>query len=234
MSVRRRKIPAGLFPTEVVLCSALMERARAEGLQAHPETSGWDVLIVDPVTGVQVGVQAKLRPSVAVLAQALVGEREDGPEVHAVLVPVATWEFRRVASALRVLVLPGAEMAMASERWPYELCGALERAQRWEHPGRAWVPPVEVLGMVAGSPAPRTVSPWKVKAVRLCARVRAQGVVTAADFKALGLDRRWWTEPRRGCLVAAPGGGWEARHSLALPDKDWPELVAAMQSQATQ
>jgi hypothetical protein len=54
--------------------------------------------------------------------------------------------------------------------------------------------PDYIPDVVAGSPAPRTLSPWKVAALRIIARCEKNGFVTREDFRSCGIDMRRWTE----------------------------------------
>jgi len=205
--------------SEADLCADLIAHARADGYVVHPETSGWDVLLVD-TDGTQAGVQAKLRAGLEVLCQALQPpEKQPGPARHAVLIPVPNYQLSAVARAAGIAVLlPG-----GGPRW------ALSRARVWQHPEPAWVPerPVEVP---AGVPGPRLVTRWKVAAVKLCAVLRARGFLTRADFREHGVDPRWWLRGPSRCLVTDGNGVYteDSERPGLLPDLRWPEVVAAV------
>lgn len=231
----RTKLPSGMFGSETELCAQLIDVARAAGYQAHPEVGNWDVLLVCRETGDQVGVQAKLRPSVDVLAQALTDERHPGPEVHAVLVPTASRAFLSVARTSRVHVFQGVHLGSL------DMPTVLARAQRWQHRVREWAPEVEIR-FPAGVPSPKRVTPWKMSAVKLCLLARSRGYVTRKDLTELKLDPTWWFNPKFGPvltprLVEREGGSEVRRGEYVLhdssspmvPDLRWPEVVDALQ-----
>lgn len=216
------------YVSEAALCEVLAALARAEGLVVYPETSGWDLLLVRPEDGEQVGVQAKLRPNVDVLEQALVGARAKGPEVHAVLVPSCSAAFRRVALELNLCVLEGYlldpehGMDRGARGW-WRLREVLEKAPRHHHlPGRCWVPPF-VPNLPAGVPGPRSVTPWKVHAAQMCARVRAGEALSNREVRSLGMD------PTSFDLV--PGekpARYRPRADTSLPDVGFPEVCLGL------
>jgi hypothetical protein len=227
------------FRSEAALCDVFIEKARAEGLVCHPETSGWDVLVVDPESGEQAGVEAKLRPNVHVLFQATrTLEHRPGPDVHAVLVPSATEAFSWVAEELRVTVLEGWRFIPEETRhaWrchePETARGVLfDRTPRWNHPRPEWEPEVEVF-QSAGTPGPRSVTPWKIAAVKLCLRLRAEGSVRRHDVLNDRVLKASWSLWSQRWLV---GIGKEGRHTLygprpgaELPDEMYPRLTEAL------
>jgi len=179
------------------------------------------------------GVQAKLQPNVDVLAQTLVGDREKGPDIHAVLVPTCSRAFGDVARALNLLVLEAADFdatRLAPWKHPAMLPELVELAPRRIHlPGRCWVPPFVPTGP-AGVPAPCQVTPWKVNAARLCALLRERGEagVTTREIKALELAPSTW---QRNWLDKVPGTSpprWRPCAGVKLPDVDFPEVVTGL------
>lgn len=225
------------FGSERLLCDVFLEKARAEGLRCHPEASGWDVLVVDPESGEQAGVEAKLRPNVHVLYQATVQrEHGPGPAVHAVLVPSASEAFSWVAEELRVAVVEGwrliPEETRHGHRAPVLVRDALfDRAPRWSHLRPAWEPEVEVL-QSAGAPGPRRTTPWKIAAVKLCLRLRVEGSVRRMDVvrdPVLGgswslWSQRWLDPISRDGRVTIYG----PRPGAKLPDEMYPRLAEAL------
>lgn len=232
--------------TESEFCARFMEAARRDGWVPYPETSGWDLVLVwsgsgngsrtvgGPILeGTQVGVEAKLRPSVEVLCQAYRRVRfhsREKPHHAAVLVPKASRHFKEVAEALSLGVYTEEHCADYSRfvkktRWPEPRPRFYERryigppSQRLEEANGVWIPPV-VPGGPAGVPSPSPLTPWRVSAIRLCNRLREKGYVTSSDFKELGIRAQtfldqWWikrdfTGTRTARYVAIPGA--------ALPD----------------
>lgn len=220
------------FASEAELCAVLRSAAEAAGWAFYPETGGWDaILVLEDET--QVGVQAKLRANVDVLAQAIVPPRLAGPDIHAVLVPSCSRAFQDVAHELGFIVLIGDRLrrkpdpdirgvgAYVGERY---LEHSVRKAPRAIHlPGRCWLPPF-VPNSPAGVPSPRSVTPWRVAAAKLCAELRKGYEPTNAELRERGLApstwvRRWiepvaGTRPRRYRLI--PG--------VTLPDVAFPDI----------
>lgn len=227
----RRKVEA--YPSEAEMCEVLRAATLAEGWAPYPETGGWDLLLVRPLDGLQVGVQAKLLPNVDVLSQTLVGDREKGPDVHAVLVPTCSEAFREVARALRVLVLEAGNLDAARlPTWKRlaKLPELVEVAPRRVHlPGRCWLPPF-IPTLPAGTPGPQQVTPWKVGASKLCATLRTRGGegVTTAEIRALELAPSTW---QRRWLERVPGTAparWVPLAGVRLPDVEFPWVAAGL------
>lgn len=213
------------FASEAALCEVLREAVRKVGWTFYPETGGWDALLVlEDET--QVGVQAKLRANVDVLAQAIVPARRVGPDVHVVLVPSCSRAFRDVALELGIGVLVGDVFRGERPRSagdPSYLERVVSKAPRTTHlPGRCWLPPFVPDGP-AGVPAPRAVSAWRVAAAKLCAEIRTGFEPTNEEIRTRGLSPSTWyqwldpipeTRPRR----------YRLRPTTSLPDVAFPEV----------
>lgn len=215
-----------MFGSEAELCHRFVELATELGYVAHCEVSGWDVLLVAP-NGEQIGVQAKLRANVDVLAQALGHDDMPGPDVHAVLVPDSSAAFKYVAKLIRVFVFDGAWL----ERWSFD---ALAKIPRWKHTAREWVPEVLVPNP-AGVPAPKSITPWKMAAVKLCLSARENGFVTAKMMRELKLSTTWWFAPTSGpALIRRARGQYTLRDPAdpRMPDLKWPEIAEALRSKS--
>lgn len=237
----RRRPPKGLFGSEAELCRALIDRVRDE-FAVYPETSGWDLVLVSRATGEQIGIEAKLRANLDVLVQAHAYASHElrvaGPAVRAVLVPDAGHAFKYIARELRLAVIEGWMYVVDREGRQTHPAAAkavfdveIRTAPRWSPKKPLWLPPAEPAGLVAGASAPLRMTPWKVKALELCALLRSRGYLEPADFRRLKVDSGWWirgigrTPPRlipesRGRYVQAPG--------MLLPDEMWPELAVSM------
>jgi len=181
--------------SEEELCSWFGELATKDGWTVYPETAGWDLLLVKD--HVQIGVEAKLRANVDVLAQALrPGIENDGPRFHAVLVPKAGRAFLEVARTLRVVTFDRRALESDAHLYWYRQDGhALIRPPfewfAWNHPDPAELPPI-VPDVPAGVPSPRTLTKWKIGAIRICLRIRARGWVAKRDFTELGVSPSHW------------------------------------------
>lgn len=208
------------------MCELLRSVAMGEGWVVYPETSDWDMILVRPGDSFQVGVQAKQQPNVDVLAQTIVSDRCKGPDVHAVLVPTCSQAFREVARAMGVLVLEAASMDTSrAGRWarPARLEDLVDKAPKRVHlPGRCWLPPF-VPQLPAGVPGPRQVTPWKVYAAELCARIRTGDPLSNRNARALRLnvDRLELLPGTKPRLYRVPSGTW-------LPDMDFPEVAEGL------
>lgn len=216
---------------ETDLCDEFATRARESGWTVYPETGGWDLLLVS-ANATQVGVQAKLRANFEVVAQAMwrsLYTPEYGPDFRAVLVPAAPPGFRAVCDELRIHVYLPAEEAWA--RAVVVPPDPLRRATSRRHV----LPPI-VPSWSGGAPSPKTLSRWRVGALRLCALLRSRGYITAADFKAQKVDRSRWVaagwvrgEGERGSLRYVPG-----HNAAGLPDVGYEaerDALAALDAQ---
>lgn len=220
------------FASEAALCDVLREVVKTVGWTFYPETGGWDALLVLP-DETQVGVQAKLRANVDVLAQAIVPPRRVGPDVHAVLVPSCSSAFRDVAHELGFAVLIGDRLRRAPDPeirgvgayvGPRYLEHSVSKAPRVTHlAGRCWLPPF-VPDLPAGVPSPRSVSPFRVAAARLCAELREGFEPTNAELKERGLAPSTWI----GRWLAPVEGTRPRRYrpivGVTLPDVAFPEV----------
>lgn len=210
--------------SEADLCDWLIEREARHGWTAYPETGEWDVLLVRP-DGFQVGIEAKLRPCLAVLEQAASRmDRRKRPDQAVVLVGAITWEFKQVATRLHLGVYAWSRYS-SSDLPDYPDRG---------HRDRIELPPfVPVLR--GGQPSPTPLTRWKLAALRLCLKLRAQGYVTAKDVTDLGMSLSRWTQPQaHGPWLVAdgrdPGSPRRTRYIAGggsqLPDQIYPELAA--------
>lgn len=228
MPTRRLRIAPG-YKTEAELCDDVIAWARKGGAAVHPECSGWDLVLVAP-NGEQIGVQAKLKPVLKVVAQALEGMRGNtGPDIVALAVPLYDIDLDRVAASLDMTLLAGVSLA---PRGHADFAWWMRNAKRRATKRRCWVPDVEVE-MPCGVPSPRTLSPWKFGAAKLCARLRAGETFTRREAGELGIALSTWVQ--RG-WVRRVGESRPARYGLRtiaeggrpLPDRDFPEVVAAL------
>lgn len=216
------------FGTEAALCALLRAVASDVGWTFYPETGGWDAVLVLP-DDTQVGIQAKLRANVDVIAQAIVPAPRVGPDVHAVLVPTCSRAFRDVAGELGIAVLVGSSLRASPYSDPRRyLSGVVEKAPRSTHlPGRCWLPPF-VPDLPAGVPAPRVVSAWRVAAAQLCADLRTGLEPTRAELERRGLSpSSWcgrWLEPIDGTRPRR----YRPFAGVALPDVAFPEVARGL------
>lgn len=200
-----------------------------EGFRVVPECSGWDMILVAPETEEQIGVQAKLRPNLEVLGQAIVAPRRRTPDVIAVLVPNIPRYFGEVALGLRMGIFT--PVGIRSGVGPLWMLAHGPR--RDVVAGRCWVPPAGIeVAIPAGVPSPRTISPWKIAAARLCIRLRAGETLTRSDFASAGVRVDNWIRAKQVVRVDGERGryviGGPAVGGLPLPDESMPEVVDAV------
>lgn len=235
------------FKTESEMCAAFQRQMKACGWRVFPETSGFDILLVAGSTarwgatwkkqlveeGLQIGVEAKLRPNIKVLYQSLPmrhGARS-GPDFHMVLTPTHSSEFVAVAGRLGILVasitpeirFKGDNDLRMPPLFPFARCLYSEPC---------WVPGVEVE-MSAGAASPRTISPWKLKAVRFCIEAEKRDFVTASDFAEAGLSASTFVR-QRWFVVCGKIGRYNRyqlnRDAADAPHRRFPEVAAAIRA----
>lgn len=227
IATRRLADAKAAFPTEAALCQVFVDRARAQGFVVHAECSNWDLVLVAP-DGLQVGVEAKLRPNLDVLAQAI-GPQTRGPDVHAVLVPYVRYGcvFEVVASQLGILVIRAVQLF---DPIGIDIAQLVSGARRWYHDAPLWMPPQEIVEMRAGHPSPVRITPWKVAAMELCKILRAKGFLVRSDFSTQRVSPTWWITGTAAPLCCERvGKQWRyVATGKPLPDERWPEVARAL------
>lgn len=169
------------FKTEGELCDHFSMVANSNGWQAFPEVDGWDLVLFDGVT--QVGVEAKLRANIQLLAQAMRRTRgRRGPDYRAALVPNASRDLVDVCFCLRIVLFTFSTRLIALNP-SFNL-----------KPKQKLILPSVPLQDGGGRPSPRTLSMWREKSLRLCLRLRRDGFVTGKDFEGLKLHRQNWIQ----------------------------------------
>lgn len=231
MATKKKK--SSIFALESDMCAAFTKRNREAGAKVYPECGGWDLVLVWPPGGLwplppvprfahtrkpfddykggmQIGIQAKLRPNIEVLAQT-VRESTRGPHFRAVLVPYATGEFLELAKYLRISVYVEDETTKQTVPGGY----------LWETKSRLALPPIEPT-WEGGGASPRVLSAWRVNALKICHILRTKGVVTKADFQRLGLEIKSWVSQGWLRSERTPGGWIYYPVDLdRLPDKGY-------------
>ncbi len=230
-----------VYKSEAHLCEHLAIVAREQNFEVHPETSGWDLLLVAGENccgfekGDQVGVQAKLRANFQVLIQAWTPEgpadlqQRPGPHYYAVLVPRANDGFIDIARRFQITVLEGQYI----DRQPL----SFKRWYRFEHKALCWVPTVEILAVAGGVASPRSITPWKLGAINLCLTCVERGYITKADFVENNISMSKWHQ--LGWIfrseVVRVDGKKEYRYQLRLENQPplvrYPEIAAALQAE---
>lgn len=235
---RRSKRGEVTFEKEADLCASFAESAKTQGFKVYPETSGWDLLLVSEresrigrytvvKKGDVLGVQAKLRPSLEVLAQSIPRHLNSaGPDFILMAVPRTSSAFRTVAQALRIdVVAPYTYGFGGDARWDVR---PVNRHYFLEKP---WYPDLEV-SMPAGTPAPKSLTKWKIAAIRLCLYAETVPHITILDFERFGVSPHRWIEG--GWVEQLPGEGKrkERKYVLSksddLPHRRNPEITEAL------
>lgn len=198
------------YKTEADLCAAFIDWVKAVSGQNHfghrtpvwtpyAETAGWDILLVAD-NGVQIGIEAKLKFNMKVLAQCVPESWEpwskSGPDFRAVLVPKADADQERICAALGLVLFcqdrgwQGAK-DFRPRLLPHTGANSNDMWHDW-HPGERCKLPEYLPDVQAGCPAPLRLTDWKIKALRVLATIDARGYVTKQDFKTLRIDPRAW------------------------------------------
>lgn len=196
--------------------------AQHSGWTVYAETAGWDVLLVRPSDGFQIGVEAKLVLNVAVLCQVISREssylRGVGPDCRAVLAPRPKTQngLPDLARQLGIVIVTGGP----PDRFRYAVRGApawrgpefspelpgnrrrsvdtAEELSRWGWPemcpDRRCALPEYIPDVVGGHSAPVALTPWKIQAIKAAIILETRGWITRADFKALNIDPSRWTQ----------------------------------------
>lgn len=240
-----RKEP--LYRTEADLCAAFITWAKRHDWTAYAETAGWDIVLVRP-TGVQIGIQAKLKFNTKVLAQTLpryLGYRDEGPDYRAILVGDAVEGAGCICDALGLAMF-------YPHRWNCqnglpEFTGDAEFVERdrvsFSRFGTAWFDwnpekrcelPDYIPDVAAGASGPLQLTPWKVGALRLIATLELRGHLLRADFAKHGIAATRWTTyytPDQAWLLpGAERGQWVRGPALNF-DKQHPMVYAQIREE---
>lgn len=238
------------FETEAALVAAFIEAVKADRVfnyDIYPETGGFDLLLAQRDTGIQIGIEAKLSLNNKVIAQAL-GNNTDtygmsGPDYRAVLVPHGGVQacLGPICSAIGLTILSVSNAYQDSKRphwrvykdFPNEMVANNWSLRGW-HP---WLPidrvklPAYIPDVKAGVPSPIVLTEWKIKAIKLMIILERRGYVTRRDMRALDISPTRWTDAYGGLLVpSAERGGYMA--GKRTPDfrkmhpKNYPQIEA--------
>lgn len=227
-----------IFKTEADLCAAFIEWAARNSYRCYPETADFDILAVDG-DGWQIGIEAKLRMNVKVISQALPRySAEIGPDHRAVLVPSMDSELREFCGFV------GLEVFYCMTRWTDRrgLRHQFDRDRRWRHeamfdwnPKRRCDLPDYMPDVPAGVPSPIRLTPWKISALKVLARIEISGWITRKEIAVFGIDPRRWTagdgwllpldgDPKRG-------GRWRRGDRCPKFDQQHPEVYAQIRAE---
>lgn len=232
-----------LYKTENELCNVLIEYASKNDWIVYPETSNFDILLVK--NGYQIGIQAKLKDNIEVLYQAIdyrTRHFNSGPNIRAVLVPQASTEFLIIAKLLKIFVIEA--LNQKYNRWPFytsktilekkinidlnNIPNYLERSPK----KLCWIPEVQVI-TPAGVKSPKSITLWKIEAVKLCILLDKNSFLTRDDFKNAKISDTIWkikkwivpTNQKLGRLVK-----YIRNNDILLPDQLYPEIAMALKN----
>jgi hypothetical protein len=212
------------FASEAALVEAFLEALksdRSQRFEVYPETAGFDLLLVEPETEIQIGIEAKLTLNAKVLAQALPYNEyceRTGPDYRAVLVPSGgvQRDLSRLANLVGLTILSVYNQHPYSPRPHWALTQRLpDESDRsgWSLKGwHPWLPiercklPDYVPDVRAGIAAPVQLTQWKIKAIKLMIVLDRRGYVTRRDMKALEISATRWTDRYHGFLMPGPSG----------------------------
>jgi hypothetical protein len=215
----------------------------------YREACGWDLLLVEEGTGIQLGIEAKLCLNTKVLSQALPHHHfftpEAGPDYRAVLVPGGgrNLELRQICDLIGLTVLSVYDRSPYCDQpdWglhsPSQLPDEQEPDNFSMNGWHSWLPsereklPDYVPDVAAGVKSPIRLTEWKVRAIKLWVLLDRFGRVTRGDMKALGLSPTRFTDRFNGFLTADPNVGGYVKHD-GSPDfrKQHPRVYAEIET----
>jgi hypothetical protein len=194
--------------------------------------------------GDQIGIQAKLKANIEVISQCLPWEWAKGPRWRAILVPEATATFCGVCQYLGFAVF---ERNLAKRGWNRKKLthlphpDGIQITQRIFKPfegDHLTLPPVET-DRPAGVPCPSALTPWRVKAIKLCNLLKKQGFLTSVDFKKAGVNfQRWpgmWLQQTAEKIEIEYNGKksnvfkYVAKTGAVMPDMGWEDVAKKLE-----
>lgn len=211
--------PEPRFKSEVELCAAFCDWARAQRFTPYPETDGWDIVLVAP-DGTQIGVQAKMKFNMAVLQQTIDGQysvwHSSGPDYRAILLPEGSGG-ESICDALGITVFRY-RVASAGygrdEFYPDLKIDRHFRSWHYWNPEKRIALPEYVPDVPAGASGPVQLTRWKIAALKVVAVLEIRGYVTRQDFSLYGIDHRRWIGPNDWLIPGAVPGQYVAGSDL--------------------
>jgi hypothetical protein len=259
------------WESEEQLCRAFMEYARANGWTCYPEQGSWDILLVRG--RVQIGIQAKKVADDYMMLQALPDRpgRPDGPQYRAVLYGRASGrtdrarrerenEIAALSMHLRLLVLRPPVVGegwlppmfnLSRSAWGQVGVGRggwsrgriIWRHYHWRPAKLEWTPGF-VPTHAAGVPSPRSVSPWKIAAIRMEQLAAEFGFVCLTDAREIAreVEGHWNASTMLNrffvCTHECVGGGRQQKWKLSgrsnsTPSACYPEVAGALETETS-
>lgn len=226
-----------------------------DGWTCYPETGGFDVVVVHDSgrqIGVEAKLQLNAKVADQILPEEYMHfYGRPGPDHRLVIVRTITEASYGIARMLQLLGVPVWHPRVLKRncgRGNYEHYAwfAIER-KIWDDERVAnsangvtyfndaawfdWNPPerIELPGLVpdlpAGVPAPVRLTPWKIAALRVVAKLRAAGCITTKEIAAEGISPSVWIYGVRPWLDRGPTQGtWVESDRLPAFDKQHPEI----------
>lgn len=193
-----------------------------------------------------IAIEGKLHATPTLLRQALPPHRrmynteKPAPcaDFYAVVVPRYDGEFETVAQALDIGVVVMAPDRERDDNYGKSVIpAALDRWTMHDSYRVTGHPRIDVTGlnvkMRPGLPSPRSLSPWKIAAVRLCL-LGQQRELQRADFAGTPVRLRTFSD--RGWITLVRREGRHGVYALAdvagRPDLHYPEITAAIRAEA--
>lgn len=191
--MRRQKVPKK-FESEKEMCDVLIKAAQKSGFTSYPEQGGWDIVLVR--NKVQVGIQAKLRPNLKVVSQAI-SSFEGREKPHYAAIAVGNIKRDESADLCYVANKCGIVVINMSNHVNEWLAGNKGRNWIWSEEGgfvkfarkyriksdsRIWLPEF-VPDLEAGIKSPKTVSKFMVIAIKVQEECEKKGWICVDDIR---------------------------------------------------
>lgn len=195
----------------------------------YHESCGYDLVLVEDQTGVQIGVEAKLLLNTKVINQVLPSRyHREGPDYRAVLVPRSGVQLGLldICTQIGITVLSVYDSAMRSS---WHAARNIEHKPDWrcspelpdERRARGygleawnpWLPekrctlPEYVPDVVGGKASPVALTAWKIRAIKLLILLEHRGFVTRKDMRLLDISPTRWCASSYGYLLADKAAG---------------------------
>jgi hypothetical protein len=194
----------------------------------YHESCGYDLLLVEDQTGVQLGLEAKLLLNLKVINQVLPSRySRNGPDYRAVLVPDRAVQpgLGEICNQIGIGILGvyNSRMGYGNHKpkpeWNINQ-GLPDEREAFDFSMRDWHPwlpemrcvlPEYVPDVVGGKPAPVALTEWKIRAIKLLVLLERRGHVTRKDMRILKISPTRWTAGSYGYLLADKAlGGYVA------------------------
>lgn len=195
----------------------------------YHESCGYDLVVVEDQTGIQIGIEAKLTLNTKVINQVLPSRyHREGPDYRAVLVPRSGVQLGLfdICTQIGITVLTVYDSHMRSDwhksrgiphkpdwhcipQLPDERSQYGSSLNDWN----AWLPekrctlPEYVPDVVGGKAAPLALTQWKIRAIKLLIVLERRGFVTRKDMRLLEISPTRWCAGSYGYLLADKAAG---------------------------